>query len=160
MANICSFKMKVVGDNGDSLKTFFEMLNQNGNTWMGRGAEAFIEEEVHGDRHILVIDGWCKWSIKASLILDAISMREKPKNWTFGIDKNYKEMRFLTLPEACKELNLTMEAYSSEAGCEFQEHILFINGEYKDETTHYTEEWDEEEGDFISHGGYEWKFSI
>jgi hypothetical protein len=53
-----------------------------------------------------------------------------------------------------------MEAYSSEAGCEFQEHILFINGEYKDETTHYTEEWDEEEGNFISHGGYEWKFSI
>lgn len=160
MANICSFKMKVIGDNAENLKTFFEMLTQMGNTWMGRGGESHIVEETHEDKHIFVIDGWCKWSLKASLILDAIHMREKPENWTFGRDKNVKEMRFLTLPEACKELNLTMEAYSSEPGCEFQEHVSFIDGEYSEEITHYTEEWDDEEGDFVSTGGFKWVFNI
>lgn len=163
MANLCEFSMKVVGENKENIETFFHMLTQKGTTYMGRGAEAYLDgyNEENG-KHSAEIYGDCKWSIKASLILDAISMRTNPEMWTFG-KTNWKDiLQFVTLYEASEQLNLDVEVYSSEPGCEFQEHYLCRHGEVDiDEWVHYTEEYDEESDEYVKTGGYEdWSFSI
>ena len=164
MANLCSFTMKIKGSSKENLLTFCEMMDQKGNIWMGRGAEICSDIDIEDNNDgtfALVIDGWCKWSIEAALILNAISMRENPKMWSFGNSKDVEQnLKFLTLYEACEELGLTMEAFSEEPGCGFGEHITYINGKGSCETTPYSEEYDEEEEDYVSIGGYEWNFEI
>ena len=44
MANICSFSMCVKGTH-DDIKKFYNAMTQNGNIYMGRGAEAEIQYE-------------------------------------------------------------------------------------------------------------------
>lgn len=163
MANLCDFSMIVVG-NRENIDLFYNMMNQNGTTWMGRGAEVEIVdvEEVDG-KHRAELSGWCKCAVETAMVSNAISMREHPEKWSGnGKDKNGNDLRFITLYEACKELNLDMEVYSEEPGCEFQEHYLFRNGNLEvNECAHYTEEYDEETGEYIPHGGFgDWEFEI
>lgn len=163
MANLCDFSMMIVGKK-ENIDLFHKMMTQNGTTWMGRGAEAeiyFIDEEDGKCR--AEINGWCKWSVEAAMVNNAISMRTHPEKWSgHGKDDNGNDLRFITLFEACKELDLDMEVYSSEPGCEFQEHYLFRDGELEiSECVHYTEEYNEEDDEYISHGGFgDWEFEI
>jgi len=163
MANICSFSMVVKG-NKENIETFKNMISQEGTVYMGRGAEIDFEnmEECDDDDGFRCqLDGQTKWSIQSSLIDNAISMREDNGRWSFGdIDKT--KLSFVTLFEACEQLNLDMECYSEEPGCEFQEHYLFVNGELlKDECVDYTEQYDEDEDEWVSAGGFgEWVFEI
>lgn len=162
MANICSFSMVVRGKESD-IETFLDMMQQNGTVYMGRGAEIYDSEICEVDEEISRCDisGETKWSILSSLVDDAISMREDVGGWYFGnVDKT--KLTFVTLFEACKQLNLDMECYSEEPGCEFQEHYLFKDGVLlKEECVDYKEFYDEEEEDYISEGGFEsWEFSI
>lgn len=164
MANLCSFSMKIKGSKRENLLTFCEIMEQKGNVWMGRGAEICTDidkniEDNEDGTYSLQIEGWCKWSIRAALISDAMSMRTKPEDWSFG-SVEYKEMTFFTLFEACKELELQMEAYSEEPGGGFQEHLSYIDEVELVETTPWHEEWNEEKEDWISEGGYEWNFEI
>lgn len=180
MANICNFSMMVKGKHED-IEKFYKAMSQDGNIYMGRGAEAEINYDGDGaDR--AQIDGWCKWSIQSALIDNAISMRREPERWAFhGVDVN--ELEFITLLEATKKWNLVIEAYSEEPGCCFQEHYIFDNGYVLcDECVDYYEYWvdeydtkeeaeeelemeftDEEweSGDTICRGGFEnWDFEI
>ena len=180
MANICSFSMCVVGKH-DNIEAFYNAMSQNGNIYMGRGAEAEIRYEDEEGRAF--IDGWCKWSIQSALIDNAVSMRTEPDIWSFGDGVDVSKLRFITLYEACEEWNLIVEAYSEECGCEFQEHYI-IEGEdiICDDCVEYyeiclddyeskeevEEEYDIEitdkqweDGGFISCGGFEsWDFEI
>ena len=163
MANLCDFSMMVTG-NKENIDLFYNMMNQNGTTWMGRGAEAEIVdvEEIDGKCRT-EISGWCKWSVNASMVLDAISMRTEPEIWSgHGYDKNGNKLRLVTLFEACKELDLDMEVYSEEPGCGFQEHYLFKDGNLEvSECVRYTEEYDEEKDEYVPHGGFgDWDFEI
>lgn len=162
MANICSFEMVVRG-NESNIQTFLDMMQQKGTTYMGRGAEVYDYDMQEDDNEIsrCQISGGTKWSIQSSLIDNAISMREDLSAWYFGdIDKT--KLTFVTLFEACKQLNLDMECYSEECGCEFQEHYLFKDGELlKDECVDYQEVYDEDSEDYFSIGGFDsWDFSI
>jgi hypothetical protein len=54
-----------------------------------------------------------------------------------------------------------MEVYSEEPGCGFQEHYVFVDGRLvTEETTEYTEEFNEETDEWESSGGFEWDFEI
>ena len=162
MANICEFQMKVIGKTKEDIEKFYKYLSQDGNIYMGRGAGAVIDEiKKDGNEFVALISGDCKWSITASLILNAISMREEPKIWSFGnIDSS--SLRFVTLFEACEELGLDIEVYSSEPGCCFQEHIICKHGEVVvDDCVDYFEDYDEETDEITSTGGYSsWDFEI
>ena len=138
MANICDFSMCVKGAH-DDIEKFYNAITQNGNIYMGRGADAEIQyEDEEGGAFI---DGWCKWSIQSAMIDDALSMQKQKEsgigNW-YGIDKNDKH-EYITLWEACRKFNLDMEVYSKESGYEFQEHYLFKDGniQYEDCVKYY-----------------------
>ena len=127
MANMCNFVMRVRGKR-ENIEKFYNSMNQQGNIYMGRGAEASID---YGDDDVAEIVGWCKWSVVSALIDNAISMRTEPNKWHFFED--ISEVEFITLIEACQKWDLDMEVYSEEPGCCFQEHFLVINGELVDE---------------------------
>lgn len=125
MANICEFSMQVNGEH-KNIEKFYEALTQKNDIWMWRGAEADIAYEDEAKRAF--IDGYCKWSICAALIKNALSMKEQKETgeryWS-GID-DVKE--FLTLFEACKKYHVNMEVFSEELGERFQEHYKYENG--------------------------------
>lgn len=122
MANICSFKMRVSGAH-DNIMKFYHAMMQEGDIWMGRGAEVEIDFE---DDNLAELNGWCKWSVQSALIDNAVSMRTNPDKWFIG-DSAPKE--FITLWEACERWDLDMEVYSEEPGCEFQEHYVCRGGD-------------------------------
>lgn len=179
MANMCGFSMLVRGKHED-IEKFYDAISQNGNIYMGRGAEAEIEYD--DEDGVAQIDGWCKWSVQSALTDNAISMRTKPNMWYWGDDVDVNTLEFITLLEATKKWNLVMEVYSEEPGCQFQEHYVFDNGtilcdecveweeyyidayETKEEAE---EEWEIEITDkewkegYVSRGGFdEWNFDI
>lgn len=158
MGNICSFTMVVKGKR-ENINTFDDWMNQRGTTWMGRGAETSISIEENR----AVISGWCKNSIEAALVSDAIDMRKHPEHWSSGgYDRKGNKLKYMTLFETCKELGLDMEVYSEEPGCNFQEHFLYKDGDLKiSETAYYWETYDEEKEEDIPHGGFgDWNFEI
>ena len=178
MANLCNYEMKIVGEK-KSRDSFIKALTQDGSEWIGRGGVVNLENE---DEDSCIIFGYCKWSINASMIKDAISMRTEPENWDF-INKETKDNHsFITLPEASAKYNLNIEAYSEEPGCCFAEHLLIRNGQVDiNETTEYHEYYigdyetkeeaeketgldisDEEWGDsdYITSGGFNGDFEI
>ena len=162
MANICSFSMVVRGKK-ENIETFNNMMQQVGTVYMGRGAELDCEdmEELSDNNYRCQMLGQTKWSIQSSLIDNAISMRSDSGRWSFGdIDKS--TLSFVTLYEACEQLNLDMECYSEEPGIGFQEHYLYVNGKLLEhECVDYSEEYNEEEDEGISTGGFEnWDFEI
>ena len=184
MANMCSFSMLVVGKHED-IEKFYDAMSQEGNIYMGRGAEAEIEYEDDYDegKDRAQIDGWCKWSVQSALTDNAISMRDNPDMWGWDEGTDTSKLEFITLLEATKKWNLVMEVFSEEPGCEFQEHYIFDNGTVLvDECVEYQEYWiceydtkeeaEEELGieitddewkyaDVISHGGFDvWAFEI
>ena len=162
MANICSFSMIVRGTK-ENIETFKNMMNQVGTVHMGRGAEIDFEdmEELNDNEYRCQIDGQTKWSIQSSLVDDAISMRSNNDMWWFGENVDKTKLSFVTLFEACEQLNMDMECFSEEPGCGFQEHYLFQNGELqKDECVDYSEEYDEDADEWVTEGGFEWDFEI
>ncbi len=162
MANICNFSMVVKGKK-ENIEQFIDMMGQKGTVWMGRGAEVdFTDmEEVENGKYRCQIDGDTKWSVVSSMVLNAVSMRENPDMWFFGDDIDKTKLSFVTLFEACEQLNLAMEVYSEEAGNGFQEHYLFDEGQLMiDETVDYTEEYNEETDEYETSGGFVWDFEI
>lgn len=181
MANICDFSMRVKGKHED-IEKFYNAMMQNGNVYMGRGADAEIIYD--DDDNAADISGWCKWSVSSAMIDNAISMRNEPDRWYFGDNFNANEIKFVTLIEACEMFNVDMEVFSEEPGCCFQEHYLVVNGDVLiDECTEWNEyciedyetkeeaeaelgivitdeEWNSGDS-FIGRGGFgEWEFEI
>ena len=163
MANICNFSMIVKGKK-ENIKQFIDMMEQKGTVWMGRGAVVYSTdiEEVENEKYRYQIDGDTKWSVYSSMIRNAISMRTEPNKWGFGEGVDKTKLSFVTLFEACKQLELDMEVYSEECGCCFQEHYLFIDGELvADECVEYVEKYNEETEEYESSGGFDnWDFKI
>ena len=181
MANICDFSMMVKGKR-DDIEAFYNAMSQNGNIYMGRGAEAEIEYE--DEENCALINGWCKWSVQSAMVDNAIDMRSHPDSWYWGEGIDASKLEFITLFEACNKWNLDMEVYSEECGCCFQEHFVVVDGdlicdecvdyheyciddyETKDEAEKELrikitdEEWNSGDS-FISRGGFEnWDFEI
>lgn len=171
MANICRFNMVVKGEK-DKVEIFKNMIRGAGTVHMGSCAEIDNEQMEKLDNNIFrcFLDGQTEWSVLSSLISDAITMREEPETWNF-CDTD-KPKFFITLFEACEQLELDMECYSDESDIGFQEHFLFVNGELlENECIDYDvddyddyddDDYDDDDYDEdIFTGGFgEWKFQI
>lgn len=178
MANVCSFLMKIKG-NRDDMVDFYMALNQKGKIWMGRGANT----DFASDGETALMSGTCKWSVLSALVDCAVSMRNEPDKWYHDPDSGGIE--YITLWEACRRWNITMEVYSEECGCQFQEHFRCDKGDiiytecvgweeydiYDYETKEEAEEdlevkftdeeWANAEDYRITRGGFEnWTFEI
>ena len=69
---------------------------------------------------------------------------------------------FLTIFEACEKYHVNMEAYSSEPGLAFQEHLKYENGNIVNDSVLYEEIWNEDSLEVVDTiGGYaSWDFTI
>lgn len=150
MANMCYFSMKIKGKE-ENINTFYNMLSQEGNIYIGYGASA----EIKIDNNEAYIDGECRWSVSDALIDDVKSMKNNPKASFFGDDIDNTKLEFITLFEACEKLNLEMECYSEETGNCFQEHLLYRNNTIEINEARDIEETEDDNGDYKIIGGYE-----
>lgn len=112
MEHWCNYRMIVRGEKSD-IKEFRDAM-----LWEGKYLECgagrifschFMSNgiEPRGDKFAIELEGNCAWSIESSMMKS-----ENPNN----------------IVNLSKQLNLSIEAYSSEIGFEFQEHIYIENG--------------------------------
>lgn len=162
MANICKFKMKVIGEDLRDIKIFLAALKGEYSPSVGGYIE--IEKETYSiDRKTAIFEGWCKWSVAE------------------GMCTIIPEEDFITLQEACEKWKLICEVYSKEPGNKLQEHYICDKGNViKNERTEYNcvtfgghaikekaeeylgckisdEDWNRR---IIEKGGFEWVFEI
>jgi hypothetical protein len=157
MANICCFRMSVKWDKSNISK-FTSALTQDGEVWMGRGAEADIDFLSDSEAEI---EGCCKWSIQSALIDDSFSMRRQKETGEGYWGDLDTSKGFISLFEACEEYHVNMEVYSEESGCGFSEHYSYNDGEILDECVNFSEECDEDTGEWTTSGGFpEWAFDV
>lgn len=104
-ANICCFRMSVKGDKSNISK-FTSALTQDGEVWMGRGAEADIDFLSDSEAEI---EGCCKWSIQSALIDDSFSMRRQKETGEGYWGDLDTSKGFISLFEACEEYHVNME---------------------------------------------------
>lgn len=99
--------------------------------------------------------GSCAWSIH-SCMFDGEHTYYKRNIEEYGYNS-----RAITIQQASKELNLEIEIFSEEGGCGFMEHYIIKNGEILvNDCVEYSEEEDEETGEWTQIGGLEWDFAI
>ncbi len=158
MANICDYRMLVKGKK-ENIEAFLDALQQKDDTYIGRGC---VVNDLDFDDELAFVDGCTKWSINASLISDANSMKASKEavvngtgksSWDF-CDKDIRDFNFLTVFEACEKFNVNMEVYSQEEGQEFQEHLKYENGEITNESTEWRVEYDEDMNQIGTSGGF------
>ena len=112
MANNCYFEMKIAGPEA-SVQECVKMLRHEGpylNGGLGRVFSFDVIDEPEKDPATgnIAIHGAgdCAWSIKSAII----------------------EWSPFNLENVSERLGLVIEAYSSEPGCRFQEHVLVTQG--------------------------------
>lgn len=114
MPNYCDFAMKVVGKKTDC-RTFMSKLKSYSvpnHFWRIFEANGY-DEETHGDQTSLYIEGYCAWSLESCC---------RASGYSKGVD---------LFDVNTRELNLKLEAFSSEYGMGFEEHYIYDNGECK-----------------------------
>lgn len=112
MANNCLFDMKIAGPE-ENVHLLVSMLkNQHPTASIGRvflfDVDEALTERAPGNPNIISITGYgdCAWSIKSAMRdgLGCVS----------------------PLDDVALQLGLAVEAFSSEPGCRFQEHLLIV----------------------------------
>lgn len=114
MANCCAYDMRITGG-FDEVKELISMLH-----WQGKGANPGlgrlfsieldpIEETKVPGVFMVYLSGDCADSVRSSMRDDGV--------------------RYPSLESESKRLGLVVEVFSSEPGCEFQEHVLISKGE-------------------------------
>lgn len=134
MANNCWYQMRIAGKK-ESVDQFIAMLSGKAPTRLGRVFSVYTDEPFTpypGNKGIGYADisGDCAWSIKESMLPGS-----NPS---------------VTLATEAKRLGLAVEAYSSEPGNQFQEHVLINKGDILtfdcvDYQEHYVEDMSEKE---------------
>lgn len=186
MPNYCDYSMCVKGTKAN-VEEFIKVIQAdydyntmkfNYKRHFFRVFEAHCDEleQLDEDVYQALISGYCAWSVSSCML-------------EYGYYRDIKarypnEFRGTTLKKESKRLNLAIEVYSEECGCEFQEHYIFIDGqtkasEYVDYHEYYIgefnskaeaeeeldveitdEEWNSGE-EYIQRGGFEsWDFEI
>lgn len=132
MANNCSVDMRVTGK-AKNIKELIQMLQWKGeyeDDGLGRVFDCSYDEyefEAANDEDIIRVDLFLDvaWSILSSMRRDGCRPR--------------------SLESESERLNLVVEAYSSEPGCQFQEHVLIDRGSILiDDCVEYKEYWVQE----------------
>lgn len=101
MANMCYFMMKIVGTEKNAEK----MLDVIKSDYAIEASVYDRSADKENDKCYIFLDGDCKWSVKSSM-LDF-----KPSILSYSAS-----------------FNVTLEIFSSEPGCCFQEHFVIENG--------------------------------
>lgn len=191
MPNLCTYSMCVTGKKND-VEEFIKVaqadydygtMEFSYDRHFFRVFEAYYDEieelgpNVDGDNiYQVIINGECAWSVGCCMFSVGYydDLKERFPN----------EFRGTTIPAESKRLNLSIEIFSEECGCCFQEHYTVIDGDiiedecvdwYEYDLSEYDtkeeaeadlgfeitdEEWDSGE-EYISRGGFgDWSFSI
>lgn len=131
MANNCFYDMRITGKkkNVEEMIQIIQGVGEFKHDSIGRVFDCCIVDdyslESAKNDDIVSIDvcGDCAWSIESSMLVN---------------DRR-------NLLTETKRLNLIIEAYSSEPGCQFQEHVLINRGEVViDASVDYKEYWVQE----------------
>lgn len=191
MPNICLYSMCTIGKKED-VEEFIKVIKADydygtmefsHDRHFFRVFEADCDEiedlgaNIYGDNlYKVIINGECAWSVGCCMFRGGYydDFKERFQN----------EFRGTTIPAESERLNLSIEVFSEECGCCFQEHYTVIDGKiiedecvdwYEYDLSEYDtkeeaeenleieitdEEWNSGE-DFISRGGFSsWDFTI
>lgn len=119
-------------------------------------ADRLEAEEIDKDTYILIVGGYCAWSVYSCMMKGEYTYYDDLKK-TVIID----DFRGTNMLEATKDLNLKVEIFSSEPGCEFMEHYIIDKGEIKvDEESEYKTIYNEDTCEYKEIGGFEWDYTI
>lgn len=144
MPNICNFDMKIVGKQ-ENVEKFIKVLQAHYNYETNEfsferhlfrifESEIYDAEEKDDGEISVQINGDCAWSVQSCMF---------ENGYYDSVKKNYnKNFHGTTVPIESKNLNLKIEIYSTEPGCQFQEHYLIDNGNVViDDCVEYIEYW-------------------
>lgn len=106
MANCCEYEMRITGPGRGTALGLARKLST-----LGRIYTVEFSDEWERDGEIVVF-GDCAWSLGAA----------------FHLLPETQAGQGSTFLEACAQAGATLEAYSSETGCSFNEHILVKDG--------------------------------
>ncbi len=172
MANCCDFLIKAKGFKNEEDKQAFKdvFLNnyENPDFFNEESGDELATEYnsvdnrlpymainsciVNDENGVVSIDGYCKWSLKYSMMRSS---------------EDRKGSKMTNLEELSKKYGVVIEGYSKETGMCFQEHVLVRNGVVEinkevpyEENCLDDEEWEElkrdyENGDGAKHGPIE-----
>lgn len=100
--------------------------------------EEFLDSIDDESEIVLYGNGECAWSVCTCMINDKTSGKGYLNEYSHGINE-----KAIAIEDACRELNLEVEIYSSEVGLMFSEHYLINNkGNFLIfSETEYTEIW-------------------
>lgn len=148
MANDCSFDMKVVAKDKETIDRLLSIMKYEDKEfyiYRVRDVDVLYPAEKEGDNYSAVFQGDVAWSANA---------------WVRGIpDPNSKSETgagYTNLVELCKTLGIKIEIWTSEPGMGFQEYILIgDNGEYDYQTEDWNLEWGENDDDPVETGGFD-----
>ena len=123
MANNCYFEMKIKGTKANCEAWYKKMTSYDESNHLYRIFSADIYDEGGTDtNYYMCIAGDCAWSLETCCRASWYSEGED----LFAINT--------------RDLNIVMEAYSSEPGCAFQEHYIYDHGKcLKEECVDYRE---------------------
>lgn len=164
MPNICSYQLKITGKTKESVLEFAEICKSNYSydkmelpeRHFSRVFEADYDvdtiEEFNGV-YELVISGCCAWSFKACF-MDGLHTY-----YNYILSYYRDKARVTNIKRECRRLNLFVEAFSEESGCEFQEHVICTpKGMLKNEVADISEMFNEE-GDRVNDDiGFDWEY--
>lgn len=155
MANVCNYSMTIKGELQD-IKEFRKIMEDKhpDKLCFIRVLEDSIYDEKHlktkDNKYIDTFYGECDWSVYTCMLDGENTYYNRYKD---NKDANYKITNVLL---ESKRLNLEIEIYAEEYGCNFEEYFYIKNGElieYAEEDV--DREWDENIGDYIVTGGLE-----
>lgn len=171
MANHCHFMIKVKSKTKKNMKIFEEVAKNPYNYENGVNIEntshlCRIFDFEHNDpneeiikeddgRYSCLFDGVCAWSVYSCMFTG-------PSTYFDDFLERYGDNCMATnIPELSEDLELDIEIFSEEVGCEFMEHFVVKQGEIMiQDCVEYIEEYDEETDEYTSKGGMDWIFTI
>ena len=162
MANDCNYMLKIVGKRKDTVMQAALALKykdfKDGYHLCRIFSADITDTEEKGDFFTAEVSGDCAWSVDACMFDESYSAwhgcklgEKQPNRFKDWQGNDCFTSEFVTMPILCKRLGVGVEIWSSEAGCEFQEHYrIDHNGEVNyNETVHWHEGWDvDENGDW------------
>ena len=147
MPNYCNYSMCVVGKK-ENIEEFIKVIQADydyGNMVFNHDRHMFrvfeanhdeIEERYDG-RYQTVINGYCAWSVSSCML---------EGGYYKSVKRDYPDnFKGTTLDRESERLNLSIEVYSEEPGCCFQEHYIITDGNIVcDECVDWSEIWVED----------------
>lgn len=181
MPNYCSYEMRVRGKE-EAVEEFIEILQADyrfdenrqcdceRHFWRVFDANVLDKHFENGEGYA-EINGDCAWSVYSCMC-----------DGSFTYNNDFPNMGGTTLQAESERLNISIEVFSSEPGCQFMEHYVYDNGHCVAEEC---EDWEEyctddfetveemnaecgtdftkeefEENDFLSIGGISWEYDL